>query len=78
MAPPLKATVGEVVVVTDPHFNALLSHEIVGHPSEADRALKMEAGYAGRSWLLRSLSEDRKSTRLNSSHSGESRMPSSA
>ena len=27
---------------------------------------------------VQSLSEDRKSTRLNSSHSGESRMPSSA
>jgi len=57
-APPLKAPAGEVVVVTDPHFNALLAHEIVGHPSEADRALKMEAGYAGRSWFLRSLSDN--------------------
>ena len=28
--------------------------------------------------LDRSIAEDRKSTRLNSSHSGESRMPSSA
>jgi TldD protein len=53
-APPLKPPQGEVTVVTDPHFNALLAHEIVGHPSEADRALKMEAAYAGRSWLLRS------------------------
>jgi TldD protein len=57
-APPLKPPDGEVVVVTDPHFNALLSHEIVGHPSEADRALKMEAGYAGRSWFLRSLTDN--------------------
>ena len=57
-APPLKAPAREVVVVTDPHFNALLSHEIVGHPSEADRALKIEAGYAGRSWLLRSLHDN--------------------
>ena len=46
------------MIVTDPHFNALLSHEIVGHPSEADRALKMEAGYAGRSWFLRSLGDN--------------------
>jgi TldD protein len=53
-APALKPPQGEVVVVTDPHFNALLAHEIVGHPSEADRALKMEAAYAGRSWFLRS------------------------
>src|SRR5208282_3988065 len=54
-APVLKPPEGEVVVVTDPHFNALIAHEIVGHPSEADRALKMEAAYAGRSWFLRSL-----------------------
>jgi TldD protein len=54
-APALKPPVGEVVVVTDPHFNALVAHEIVGHPCEADRALKMEAAYAGRSWFLPSL-----------------------
>jgi len=57
-APVLKPPAGEVTVVTDPHFNALLAHEIVGHPSEADRALKMEAAYAGRSWLLRSLADN--------------------
>ena len=51
-APPLPSSDGEVPVVTDPHYNTLLVHEIVGHPSELDRALKMEAGYAGRSWLL--------------------------
>jgi TldD protein len=54
-APALKPPDDEVTVVTDPHFNALVAHEIVGHPCEADRALKMEAAYAGRSWLLRSL-----------------------
>ncbi|HXW84043.1 MAG TPA: hypothetical protein VEJ86_06540, partial [Candidatus Binataceae bacterium] len=42
-APALKPPDHEVVVVTDPQFNALVAHEIVGHPSEADRALKMEA-----------------------------------
>jgi TldD protein len=57
-APVLKPPDREVVVVTDPHFNALVAHEIVGHPSEADRALKMEAAYAGRSWLLRSLEQN--------------------
>jgi TldD protein len=57
-APVLKPPDGEVVVVTDPHFNALVAHEIVGHPSEADRALKMEAAYAGRSWFLRSLDDN--------------------
>jgi TldD protein len=57
-APVLRPPDGEVVVVTDPHFNALIAHEIVGHPSEADRALKMEAAYAGRSWFLRSLADN--------------------
>jgi TldD protein len=51
-APPLPTSEREVVVVTDPHYNTLLSHEIVGHPTELDRALKMETAYAGRSWLL--------------------------
>jgi TldD protein len=54
-APPLRATNQEVVVVTDPHYNALLAHEIIGHPTELDRALKMETAYAGRSWLLQNL-----------------------
>jgi TldD protein len=56
-ARPLKATDREVVVVTDPHFNTLKAHEIVGHPTELDRALKMEVAYAGRSWLLRNLDD---------------------
>ncbi len=54
----------EVVVVTDPHFNALVVHEIVGHPVEADRALKMETAYAGRSWLLTNLQENQKGKRV--------------
>jgi len=41
--------------VTDPHYNTLVSHEIIGHPVELDRALKMETAYAGRSWLLADL-----------------------
>ncbi len=56
-AKPAPTTDGEVTVVLDPHFTALLAHEIIGHPTELDRALKMETGYAGRSWLLRSLHE---------------------
>jgi TldD protein len=51
-APVLPTSDGEVVVVTDPHYNTLVSHEIIGHPVELDRALKMETAYAGRSWLL--------------------------
>jgi TldD protein len=56
-SPPLPSSDREVVVVTDPHYNTLVSHEIIGHPVELDRALKMETAYAGRSWLLRSLGE---------------------
>jgi TldD protein len=56
-ARPLRATDHEVVVVTEPHFNTLKAHEIVGHPTELDRALKMEASYAGRSWLLKNLQQ---------------------
>lgn len=54
----LAATNDPVVVVTNPHFNALLVHEIVGHPTEADRALKLETAYAGRSWLLDDLHDN--------------------
>lgn len=54
----LPATNEPVIVVTNPHFNALLVHEIVGHPTEADRALKLETAYAGRSWLLRDLQDN--------------------
>jgi TldD protein len=57
-SPPLRSTDKEVVVVTDPHFNTLKAHEIIGHPTELDRALKMETAYAGRSWLFRSLKEN--------------------
>lgn len=48
----------DVVVVTDPHYNTLLVHEIIGHPTELDRGLKLETAYAGRSWFLRNLREN--------------------
>jgi TldD protein len=66
-APALKPPEGEVAVVTDPNFNALVAHEIVGHPSEADRALKMEAAYAGRSWFLRSIGHNEIGRQVGSS-----------
>jgi TldD protein len=56
-APPLPSTDHDVVVVTDPHYNTLVAHEIVGHPSELDRGLKMEMAYAGRSWLFGGLDD---------------------
>ena len=65
-APPLPSSEREVVVVTDPHYNTLVSHEIIGHPVELDRALKMETAYAGRSWLLRGLTEHQVGRRVAS------------
>ncbi len=56
-APALPSTERQVVVVTDPHYTTLIAHEIIGHPVELDRALKMETAYAGRSWLLRTLDD---------------------
>lgn len=56
-APVLPTLDREVTVVTDPHYNTLLSHEIIGHPVELDRALKMETAYAGRSWLFRDMAD---------------------
>jgi TldD protein len=63
---PLKPTDKDVVVVTDPHYNALLCHEVVGHPTELDRALKFETGYAGRSWLLRDVNDNQLGKRIGS------------
>jgi TldD protein len=65
-APALPTSDGDVVVVTDPHYNTLVSHEIIGHPVELDRALKMETAYAGRSWLLRGLDEHQLGRRVAS------------
>jgi TldD protein len=65
-APVLPTSEGDVVVVTDPHYNTLVSHEIVGHPVELDRAVKMETAYAGRSWLLRGLDDHQVGKRVAS------------
>jgi TldD protein len=65
-APVLPTSDREVVVVTDPHYNTLVSHEIIGHPVELDRALKMETAYAGRSWLLGGLTEHQLGRRVAS------------
>ncbi|MBS3052723.1 MAG: TldD/PmbA family protein [Candidatus Aenigmarchaeota archaeon] len=37
-------------VLLDPNFVALITHEVLGHPSEADRVLGKEAAWAGRAW----------------------------
>ncbi|MGH7398906.1 MAG: TldD/PmbA family protein, partial [Candidatus Rokuibacteriota bacterium] len=65
-APALPTSERREIVVTDPHYNTLVSHEIVGHPVELDRALKMETAYAGRSWLLRGLDDTQLGKRIAS------------
>lgn len=50
-------TLRDIPIVFDPSFVALLVHEIVGHPSEADRVLGWEAAWAGSTWW-KSLSAD--------------------
>ena len=57
-ARPCPSSGKEVTVITDPHYNTLLAHEIIGHPTELDRGLKLETAYAGRSWFLRSLDQN--------------------
>ncbi len=37
-------------VLLDPNFVALITHEVLGHPSEADRVLGKEAAWAGKAW----------------------------
>jgi TldD protein len=65
-APALKGTDDPVTVVTDPHFNTLVAHEIIGHPNELDRALKMETSYAGRSWLFHNLQHNQRGKQVAS------------
>ncbi|MBI4043341.1 MAG: TldD/PmbA family protein [Candidatus Diapherotrites archaeon] len=57
-APVAPTTSKPVTVVTNPHFNSLMVHEICGHPSEADRALKRETAWAGRAWWYHSPQEN--------------------
>jgi TldD protein len=52
-------------VVLDQDFVALLVHEIIGHPSEADRVLGREAAWAGKAWWAGKLGERVGSKYLN-------------
>lgn len=66
-AKPAPATDKPVTVVLDPDLVALFAHEIIGHPSELDRALKMETGYAGRSWFFKDLKDNMVGKQVGSS-----------
>jgi TldD protein len=43
-------TMNKIPVVMDPSYVALLAHEIIGHPSEADRVLGWENALGGSTW----------------------------
>ena len=55
----------KATVVMNPDFVALLTHEILGHPSEADRVLGKEMAWAGGAWWAGKLNEKIGSNNLN-------------
>ncbi len=52
-------------IVMNPDFVALLTHEILGHPSEADRVLGKEMAWAGGAWWAGMLGQKIGSESLN-------------
>ena len=52
-------------VVMNPDFVSLLTHEILGHPSEADRVLGKEMAWAGGAWWKGKIGEKIGSENLN-------------
>ncbi|MDH3502428.1 MAG: TldD/PmbA family protein [Nitrosopumilus sp.] len=63
MAKPIREE--KATVVMNPDFVALLTHEIIGHPSEADRVLGKEMAWAGGAWWKGKLGEKIGSEQLN-------------
>ena len=55
----------ETTVIMNPDFVALLTHEILGHPSEADRVLGKEMAWAGGAWWKDKIGEKIASENLN-------------
>jgi TldD protein len=52
-------------VVMNPDFVSLLTHEILGHPSEADRVLGKEMAWAGGAWWKGKIGQKVGSKKLN-------------
>ena len=63
-AKPAKTTKNATVIL-DSNYTALLVHEIIGHPSEADRVLGKEAAWAGTTWWAGKIGEKIGSEHLN-------------
>jgi len=58
-------TMKDIPIIFDPSYQSILSHEILGHPSEADRVLGREAASAGGAWWAGKLGERIGSEELN-------------
>ncbi len=55
----------KATVVMNPDFVSLLTHEILGHPSEADRVLGKEMAWAGGAWWKGKIGKKIGSEKLN-------------
>ena len=55
----------KATVVMNPDFVSLLTHEILGHPSEADRVLGKEMAWAGGAWWKGKIGKKIGSSNLN-------------
>jgi TldD protein len=55
----------KATIIMNPDFVSLLTHEILGHPSEADRVLGKEMAWAGGAWWAGKLGEKIGSDILN-------------
>lgn len=55
----------KATIVMNPDFVSLLTHEILGHPSEADRVLGKEMAWAGGAWWAGMLEKQIGSKNLN-------------
>ena len=55
----------KATLVMNPDFVSLLTHEILGHPSEADRVLGKEMAWAGGTWWKNKLGDRIASENLN-------------
>ena len=62
-AKPIKQETSTVVM--NPNFVSLLTHEILGHPSEADRVLGKEMAWAGGAWWKGKIGQKIGSENLN-------------
>ncbi|MHA2370337.1 MAG: TldD/PmbA family protein, partial [Candidatus Hodarchaeales archaeon] len=61
-------TMENTPIVFDPSYMALLVHEIIGHPSEADRVLGWEAAWAGSTWWKGKSADEGNPTQIGSKY----------